>query len=213
MLEDDFLPSYDISDAVAVVVAADVATSWAALMEVDLIDLGRRRRLVGALGALRVLPELVGHLLHGEPSPAAPKRLCLRDMTTLPASSGGWVLLGEVAREQIALGLVGKFWKPAIEYAQVAPEDFGSFSQPGYAKTVYALSVRALDQPHRTLLSAVMRTETTDEHARRWFRRYWTLGVGSGAHVLASGLLEAAREEAERRASPSNPCVRGSLSP
>jgi hypothetical protein len=44
-----------------------------------------------------------------------------------------------------------------------------------------------------------MRTATTDEHARRWFRRYWTLGVGSGAHVLVNGLLEAVREDAERR--------------
>ena len=42
-----------------------------------------------------------------------------------------------------------------------------------------------------------MRTATTDEHARRWFRRYWTLGVGSGAHVLARGLIHAAREAAE----------------
>jgi hypothetical protein len=45
-----------------------------------------------------------------------------------------------------------------------------------------------------------MRTATTDEHARRWFRRYWILGVGSGAHVLVSGVLELTREEAERRA-------------
>jgi hypothetical protein len=31
----------------------------------------------------------------------------------------------------------------------------------------------------RTLLTGVMRTATTDEHARRRFRRYWTFGVGS----------------------------------
>jgi 3-oxoacyl-ACP reductase-like protein len=43
-----------------------------------------------------------------------------------------------------------------------------------------------------------MRTATTDEHARRWFRRYWTLGVGAGAHVLVNALLDAAREHAER---------------
>jgi hypothetical protein len=45
-----------------------------------------------------------------------------------------------------------------------------------------------------------MRTATTDEHAQRWFRRYWTLGVGSGAHVLVAGVLELTREDAERRA-------------
>jgi hypothetical protein len=28
---------------------------------------------------------------------------------------------------------------------------------------------------------------------------YWTYGVGSGAHVLVNGLLDAAREDAEAR--------------
>jgi hypothetical protein len=43
-----------------------------------------------------------------------------------------------------------------------------------------------------------MRTATTDEHARRWFRRrYWTFGVGSGAHILVHALLEMIREAAE----------------
>jgi hypothetical protein len=42
-----------------------------------------------------------------------------------------------------------------------------------------------------------MRTVATDERARTWFRRYWNFGVGSGAHVLVSGLLEVTRETAE----------------
>jgi hypothetical protein len=42
-----------------------------------------------------------------------------------------------------------------------------------------------------------MRTATTDEHARRWFRRYWTFGVGSGAHILVGALLDSARRAAE----------------
>jgi hypothetical protein len=42
-----------------------------------------------------------------------------------------------------------------------------------------------------------MRTVATDEQARRWFRRYWTLGVGSAAHTLVHGLLDVVREDAE----------------
>jgi hypothetical protein len=53
----------------------------------------------------------------------------------------------------------------------------------------------------RTLLSGVMRTATTDEFARRWFRRYWTLGIGPGAHVLVNGLLQVTRESAETKGS------------
>ena len=49
----------------------------------------------------------------------------------------------------------------------------------GYAKTIYSLSVRAINDG-RTLLSGVMRTATTDEHARRFFR-----GTGRWASALA----------------------------
>jgi hypothetical protein len=196
MLIDDYLPIYDVSDSVATVVNADVATTWTALMEVDLIEVGRQRRAVGMLTALRALPEMVTRLLHGESMPSAPDHLRLRDSAQVPSALGGWVLLDERPNQEIALGLVGKFWLPVIEYATVTRESFRDFSQPGYAKTVYALSVRALDA-ERTLLTGVMRTATTDPAARRWFRSYWTFGVGSGAHVLVNGLLEMTRERAE----------------
>jgi hypothetical protein len=196
MFIDDYLPTYDVSDSVATVVNADVATTWSALMEVDLIEVGRQRRTVGMLAALRALPEMVTRLLHGESIPSAPDRLRLRDSARVPPALGGWVLLGERPNEEIALGMVGKFWLPVIEYATVSRESFRDFAQPGYAKTVYALSVRALEAD-RTLLTGVMRTATTDVSARRWFRAYWTFGVGSGAHVLVNGLLDAAKDLAE----------------
>jgi hypothetical protein len=185
--------------SVATVVHANLATTWDALMDVDLIEVGRKRPLVGALGAIRMLPDIVSHMLHGELPQRPPAHMRLRDTTSIPLDEGGWVLLGEHSRDEIALGLVGKFWRPVIEFARVPPEGFRDFAEPGYAKTIYSLSVRALDD-RRTLLSGVMRTATTDEHARRWFRRYWTFGVGSGAHVLVNGLLDVTREIAEARA-------------
>jgi hypothetical protein len=200
MLVDEFLPVYDVSDEVATVVDADAQTTWDALMDADLIEVGRRRPLVALLGAARVLPDLVWQRLHGEHPPAAPERLTLRDTTKLPMGGGGWVLLGERPPEGIALGLVGTFWRPVIEYAEVDADQFRDFAQPGFAKTIYALGTRRLDD-QRTLLWATMRTATTDEHARAWFRRYWTFGVGSGAHVLARGLIDVVREEAEARGS------------
>ena len=198
-LVDEFLPVYDVSDAVATVVEADLSTTWDALMEVDLIEVGRRRPLIAILGALRALPEVVGQMLHGELPQRPPTKLRLRDTTDIPLGKGGWVLLGERPQDEIALGLVGKFWQPAIEFASVRAEEFRDFARPGFAKTIYSLSVRPLDE-HRTLLSGTMRTATTDEHARRWFRRYWTFGVGSGAHVLVNGVLDVTQEMAEARA-------------
>jgi len=204
MLVDEFLPIYDVSDAVATVVRADVATTWDALMEADLIEVGRQRPLVGVLGAIRMLPDIVSQLLHGELPQQPPAHLRLRDITSIALNNGGWALLGEHPREEIALGLVGKFWRPVIEFADVPSERFRDFAEPGYAKTIYSLSTRPLDGG-RTLLSGVMRTATTDEDARRWFRRYWTFGVGSGAHILVNGLLDVTREMAETRAGVSGP--------
>jgi hypothetical protein len=199
VLLDEFMPVYDVSDAVATVVEADLATTWAALMDVDLIDVGRKRPLVAVLGALRILPDMVSHLLHGEPPADQPEHLRLRDLTTLPLDKGGWVLLEQREQDEIALGLVGKFWRPVIEFPKVSSAtEFRDFAAPGFAKTIYALSVRSLD-PRRTLLSGVMRTATTDARARQWFRRYWTFGVGSGAHVLVNGLLDVTREMAEQK--------------
>lgn len=200
MLVDDFLPVYDVSDGVAVVVNADTGTTWEALLNVDLIDVGRRRRLVGVLGGLRILPGILRQLVHGQLPPRKPEYLRLRDMAGVPAGDGGWVLLGERAEDEIALGLAGKFWQPVIEFAKVSAAEFRDFAKPGFAKTIYSLSVRPLEGS-RTLLSGVMRTATTDEQARQWFRRYWTLGVGSGAHILVNGLLEVTRDMAEAAAS------------
>lgn len=197
MLLDEFLPVYEVSDAVATIVEADGSATWDALMQVDLIEVGRRRPLVGALGALRVLPELVSHLLHGELPPRAPGHLRLRDLAGMPAGQGGWVPLGERPGDEIALGLVGRFWRPVIDYASVTAAEFRTFAEPGYAKTIYSLAVRTIDD-RRTLLSGTMRTATTDDQARRWFRRYWTFGVGSGAHVLVNGLIDVVRENAEQ---------------
>ena len=196
---DEFLPVFDVSDSVATVVHADAAATWDALLDVDLIDVGRLRPMVGLLGALRTLPDIVSHILHGEGLPEAPRSLRLRELVTLPMDKGGWVLLGERPRDEIALGLVGKFWRPVIEFASVpTAEAFRAFAEPGFAKTIYSLSVHALDTDH-TLLTGTMRTATTDAQAQAWFRRYWTFGVGSGAHVLVSGVLDVTREAAEQR--------------
>jgi hypothetical protein len=196
-IADDFLPVYDVSDAVATVADADRESVFGALLDVDLLKLGREAPVVGMLSALRMLPDVVGHLLHGEPPANPPQSMRLRDMTSIPMNEGGWILLGERPGEEIGLGLVGKFWRPTIEFARVTNADeFRDFDEPGFAKTVYDLSARKLGAS-KTLLSGLMRIGTTDEHARRWFRRYWTFGVGSGAHILVGALLDSARRAAE----------------
>ena len=77
-LAEEFLPVFDVSDAVATVVESDRGTAWETLLDVDLLNLGREAPLVGMLGALRMLPEVVGHLLHGERPAEPPESMRLR---------------------------------------------------------------------------------------------------------------------------------------
>lgn len=137
MLVDEYLPIYDVSDAVATVVEADVPATWAALMAVDLVDVGRKRPMTAVLGAVRAFPDVISHLLHGEAPPAMPRSLTLRQTATMPMGKGGWVLLGDREHDEIALGLVGKFWRPVITFASIdTPAAFHDFAEPGYAKTI-----------------------------------------------------------------------------
>jgi hypothetical protein len=202
-LADSFLPEFDVSDTVACTVAADADSSWEALMDTDLWEVLRRRKLAGALAALRTLPDALARVIHGEGRPQVPERMRLRDTVGGPGDEGGWILLADRPRE-LVLGLIGKFWRPVIEYAEVPAGRFRGFAEPGWAKTVYYLRAEPIDANH-TLLKATMQTGTTDEAARRWFRRYWTFGVGSGAHVLVRALLDVAREHAENRPAREEP--------
>src|SRR3954453_11319282 len=158
-LADEFLPVWDVSDAVATVVEADRESAYRALLDVDLLQVGKDAPMVGVLGALRMLPVVIGHLLHGE-RPAKPDSMRLRDMPEIPMAEGGWVLLGERPGEEIALGLVGKFWRPVIEFAPIdSAEEFRTFDEV-FAKTFYDLSARELEAG-RTLLTCAQRPPTS----------------------------------------------------
>ncbi len=66
---DEFLPTFDFSDEIGTAVAADTATTWDELVDADLIEVGRQRRLVAVLGAMRILPDLVSQQLHASTRP------------------------------------------------------------------------------------------------------------------------------------------------
>jgi hypothetical protein len=73
----------------ATVADADPETAWEAVLDVDLLTVGRVAPLVSVLGALRMLPEVVGHLLHGERPAKPPDSMRLRDLPSIPMNEGG----------------------------------------------------------------------------------------------------------------------------
>jgi hypothetical protein len=83
-----------------------------------------------------MLPEIVGHLPHGERPAKPPESMRLRDLPSIPMYEGGWILLGERAGHEIALGLVGKFWRPVMQVTSA--DEFRDFDETGFAKTVWS---------------------------------------------------------------------------
>ncbi|WP_211334094.1 SRPBCC family protein [Halopiger aswanensis] len=192
MLIDRYLPEYDVTAIRHAVVEADPETTYAAMLTADLLDTGP---IVRALGWLRTLPTATARRFRGTTGASPPERLRFADVP----ETDEWTLLEAAPGEEFVFGAVGKFWRPAIEWRRVDADAFASFDEPGYAKLAISLSVRPYGEG-RTLVSYEARTATTDDRARRRFRRYWRV-IGPFAGYLMSRALERIRADAAARAS------------
>lgn len=184
MLIESAVPTFDAMIAEHVVVAADPATTYQAARSLDLLTV--HTPLLTASMWIRSLPErLLGRAVQ------PPPRLVVAAQVELP----GWLLLGEEPNREIAFGAVGKFWRPVIEWRDVAPADFAAFAEPGWGKIAANFSVAPYGESH-TLLSYQCRTVTTDPGAQRHFVRYWWLMRPFVGHIMRA-TLNAIKADAE----------------
>jgi hypothetical protein len=109
----------------------------------------------------------------------------------------GWIRLAEAPGVELVLGSVGRFWRSDYGGRPVTAEEFRAFHEPGYARLAIAFSVRPLGAVG-SLLRYEARTATTDEKARRAFRRYWRV-IRPGVALVMRRAMERIRREAERR--------------
>jgi hypothetical protein len=192
LLIDGFLPEFDVTVIRSIVVEAPPDETYEAINRADIAS----DPIMRALTQIRDLPNALLRRLRREPAPE-------HEIVTFAdvADAGtGWVVLGEEPGVQLAVGLVGAFWHRDYGIAHVSPAEFASFARPGYAKVGVSFSVRPYGE-RRSLLTYEARTATTDEEARRRFRRYW-LVIGRGAGLMMSRALVAIKAEAERSRMP-----------
>ncbi|WP_458187726.1 hypothetical protein [Haladaptatus sp. NG-WS-4] len=190
MLIDEQLPTYDAAQRRHLVVDAEPEAAYAAVKTLDFMQTGPTVRL---LSELRMLPDRLYALWHGENQPEYPDSATLADLT----DSGIWVLLDERPGEEVVFGGAGRFWQPKIEWVEIDAADFRAFDRPGYAKLAISFSVRPYGA-NRSLVTYEARTATTDETARTRFRRYWTL-IGPFAGYLMGRALARVEATAEGR--------------
>jgi hypothetical protein len=193
MLIDRYLPRFDVTLIEHTVADADVATTWQALRELDLMQV--HTPLMDAAMFVRGLPERFGRAARPEPP---------RQMPLTGGGPGieGWLSLGESVEREIALGAVGRFWQPDIEWYDVSgmtPQQFAEFDEPGWGRIAANFSLRPYGTA-RTLISYEARTATGDPAAARRFRLYWALVRPFAGHIMRAALT-AVRRSAESRAS------------
>jgi hypothetical protein len=182
-LLDRFMPVYDVVERHHIQVAAPAAVTLEAGKAQELFDSTIVRAIVTAreivLGA------------------AADDRRHPRGLLNAVRSLG-WGVLADAPGREIVMGAVTKPWEANVTFRALAPEEFASFSEPGFVKIAWTLRADDIDAG-----ASVFRTETraraTDATARVLFRRYWAL-ASPGIGLIRRLSLGPLKRDAERRA-------------
>ena len=181
-LLDLFMPVYDVADRHQVHIAAPPDIALAAATEIEL----------ESNAIIRGIFKTREWILHAKPDRTIRPRGFLKEMKSL-----GWQILAELPGREIVAGAVTKPWDPNPIFRPVPPDEFATFSEPGYVKIVWTLCANPFGQN-----DCVFRTETravaTGPEARNRFRRYWSL-LSPGIIAVRRLLLPVVKTEAERR--------------
>lgn len=201
MLIDRYLPIFDTTVVEHTVVDADVAVTWSALTELDLMRV--HTPLLNAAMFVRGVPDRIAALSGNHVPEPAPVELKIgADGPGLD----GWLSLGRIDGQEVAFGAIGRFWQLDIAWYDVTtmtPEDFASFDAPGWGRIAANFSLRPYGAA-RTLASYEARTATTDADAARRFARYWRLIHPFVGHIMRAALTTLADDAAALGSAPAH---------
>jgi RimJ/RimL family protein N-acetyltransferase len=188
MLIDRYLPTFDETYIYEASINASPVDAYAAMKETNLRD-----PVVDLFFELRELPQRIARRWRGEPQPSKPAAITFGE---IPKQGPQWLVLAETQDVELVIGAVGRFWQKDYGARAITAAEFYPFNEPGFAKLAISLSVRGAGTG--TILRYEARTATTDEAARRTFRRYWRF-IGSGVGIVMRRVVRRIKREAERR--------------
>jgi hypothetical protein len=189
LLIDRQLPGFDATLVCEIEVDAPPEVTYDAIGETNLLD-----PVVRGLFRVRELPDRFLRWVNSEPAPPTPRSVTFDDLVQ---PGLGMVVVAEEPGTEIVVGSVGRFWEKDYGWRPLEAHEFASFQEPGYAKLAIGFRV----EPHGeggTLLRYEARTATTDESARRQFRRYWRV-IQPGVALVMRRALGLIRDEAQNR--------------
>jgi hypothetical protein len=191
LLLDGLLPRFDAREVHDVWIPVQPDVAFAAVKHVTV----REVRLLRPLEALRGLPALLAGRRGFLPVGSAP---------ALEVFTVRVVPLGERNGEEIAAGVIGRFWRlvRTVLVTVRSRDEFLSFAEPGYAKAAIAFRVCAEGGGSRVITET--RVSGTSPEATRAFLRYWrVIRPGSGA-IRRSWLAAIRRRAVRTEAMPSS---------
>lgn len=181
MLIDSFAPNPDAVETHSIAISASKDTVYSALWTADLGG----SLIIQLLLGLRALPELV---LHGGRGLRRDRKITLQTVI----DSGFGLLANE--RDEIVLGVTGKFWRPIGNLSPFKREDFDRPVPPGRARAVWNFSIKE-SNTGQTILSTETRVVCGDADSRRKFCRYWFF-VGPFSGLIRLLMLRAVKRAA-----------------
>ena len=182
-LLDRFMPEYEVAERHHIRVAAPAAMTLAAAQETDLQAAPLVRTII------RAREVILGAAPDDRPRP----RGLLREVEAL-----GWGLLAEVPGHEVVVGAVTRPWEANVTFRALPPDQFATFSEPGYVKIAWTLRAEPIG-PSDSIFRTETRAIATDPPARAQFRRYWSL-FSPGIILIRWTILNPVKAAAERRA-------------
>ena len=171
MLIDEFLPHYDVNAQYQIDVNAPVSEVYSAARLLDMRD----SEIVYWLCRLRGLPQ--------------------NDLTLDGMLKWGFVLLVDKPSQELALGLIGRFWTPSPRIQRINADAFIKFDQPGFAKAVVNMAFN-VQGDGSVRLTTETRVHCLDHSSRRCFRLYWLL-IAPFSGVMRKEWLRLIKQRAE----------------
>lgn len=170
-----YLPKPRHTEVHRIFVTADPATAWQTARHFD----GASIPWVRMLFDLRDLPNVI----RGKMPTTKDRRLGVDQVAD---NAKGFIILHEIPGKEVVVGAVGKFWHLQIPFAEVMPDQFATFDEPGWGKLAWAISV----EPYLngTTISFELRTTATDEWSWKKLNRYYQL-IAVGSYPIRSSFM------------------------
>lgn len=99
----------------------------------------------------------------------------------------GFALLHEEPGKEVVVGAIGKFWHLKIPYIKVPSWDFASFSDPGWGKLAWAITVEPFGKG--STIAFELRTTAADELSWKRLQRYYTI-IGKFSNLIRHSLMK-----------------------